>query len=139
MLNEKELAEFVAKLPEHLRFFFEEPPEGLEDEELIAFMQTRLAKVREHFEELKAHGVAADRFLAEAEPTLEEAVQAVKAVEEHQDKLLHLHADVAEAQAHLVRTLLKAVRNAEEHNPFHPDLPEWREQLEELAKQYPKE
>src|SRR5687767_3708141 len=68
LMSEKELAEFVAKLPEHLRFFFEVPAEGLEAEEFFKWTRERLDKVRQHREELMAHGIAADSYLAEAEP-----------------------------------------------------------------------
>jgi hypothetical protein len=64
-MNEKELAELMARLPEHLRFFFVQAPAGLDAEEFIRYSSDLFAKVRQHRDELIAHGIAADRFLAD--------------------------------------------------------------------------
>jgi hypothetical protein len=88
-MNEKELAEFIARLPEHLRFFFEEPPAGMDAEETIRFSRDRMAKVRRHREELIAHGIAADRFLAEAEAKVQDLEEKNTEADKAEDILLH--------------------------------------------------
>lgn len=138
-MDEKELAEFVARLPAHLRFFFDPLPDDLEDEDFMEFMRQRTAQVREFRDELMAHGVAADRFLADAEPKLADLEKVCGEVDQAEDKLLNARADLADAQLNLFRELKKALAEMEEKAPFDPKTEELREELEEWAKIFPKE
>ncbi len=138
-MDENELAEFVARLPAHLRFFFDPVPDDMEDDEAMQFMQERVAKVRKFREELMAHGVAADRFLADAEPQLADLDKICAKIDETEDKLLNARADLADAQLNLFRAMQQALAQMEEKAPFSPQTEELREELEEWAKIFPKE
>jgi hypothetical protein len=138
-MDDKELTEFVARLPAHLRFFFDPLPEDLEHEEFLEFMRARTTRVREFRDELMAHGVAADRFLADAEPKLADVEKVCAEVDQAEDKLLNARADLADAQYKLFCELKKALAHMEENAPFDPKTEELREELEEWAKIFPKE
>jgi hypothetical protein len=139
MMNEEELAKFIAKLPEHLRFFFAQPPSGMEDEEFLKFSRERIAMTRLYRDELIAHGVKADAFLADMVPKLQDMEKACLDVEKAEDDLLMKRADLADAEYELFKQTKKWVESMEEEKPFDPAVQEWREQLDELAKNFPKD
>lgn len=138
-MNEQELAEFVARLPAHLRVFFEPPPEDLEPDAYVNALRERLDWVRRHREELLAHGVAADRFLADMAPKVEDLAARNAEVDLAEDRLLNAQADRADAEYSLFLALKQRFKAMEEENPFAPEVEELREQLEELAENFPKE
>jgi hypothetical protein len=138
-MDEKEFAEFVARLPAHLRFFFDPLPKELEDEEVLQFMRERVARVRELRDEFIAHGVAADRFIAESEPKIAGLELANQEVDRLEDALLNARADLADAQYKLFRASEQALRRMEEEKPFDPQVQELREEIDEWAKHFPKE
>jgi hypothetical protein len=138
-MTEKELAEFVENLPEHLRFFFEKIPPGLDHEEFLAYGEKRLAKVRKHRDELKAHGVNADHFLAEFGKAHGEFAESVAKVEEMETHLLTLRADKADAEFNLFKKMKLLLKQMEEEAPFHPLTEKLREDLAEMAEHFPKE
>jgi len=138
-MNKKELAEFVARLPAHLRFFFEPPPADLDAEELVKFANERFAKVRQYREELIAHGIAADRYISENEGHIRELEKANAKVAKAEDTYLTATADRADAEYKLFQEMKKALAQMEQEKPFDPQVQELREQLEEFAKQFPKE
>jgi hypothetical protein len=138
-MDEKEFAEFVARLPAHLRFFFDPLPPELEDEEVVKFMRERMERVRELRDEFIAHGVAADRFLAESEPKIADLELANQEVDKLEDALLNARADLADAQYNLFRASEQALRVMEEEKPFDPQTQELREEIDEWAKHFPKE
>lgn len=139
MVNEKELAEFVAQLPKHLRFFFEAFPENLEGDEVLEYSRTRLAKVRQHRDELVAHGIAADRFIADMEPRIAAAEKSQAKVDQLEDKLLHARADLADAEYKMFRETEKLLKHMEEQAPFDPLTEQVREDVEEWRKHFPKD
>ena len=138
-MTEQELAEFIASLPAHLRFFFEKPPPGLEAEELLKYSRERLEKVRLHLDELLAHGIPADQFLH----SLEEMVCDLEAkhadVERTEDTFLAATADKADAEYKLFCAARQVLGELLEANPFDPKVQEMRDHLEEWAKHFPKE
>ena len=138
-MNEKELATFIARLPDHLRFFFEQPPKGLEAEELLAFSRERISKVRQHREELIAHGIKADDFLKGAEEVTRPLAEAQGKVEKLEDELLHARANAADAEYALFRVCKETVSAMEEVKPFDSEVQELREEVDEWSKHFPKE
>jgi hypothetical protein len=138
-MNKNELAEFVARLPEHLRFFFHPPTDESDKAEYVKAMGEHLARVRQFEKELLAHGVRADRFLAEAGPTIEAALKSQARIESLEDGLLHAHADSAEAQHKLYKAGGILLKELEEENPFAAGVEDLRELLDEMAEDFPKE
>lgn len=139
MMNEEELAKFIAGLPEHLRFFFVQPPDGMDDEGIIKFSRERIALTRLYRDELIAHGVTADAFLADMVPKIQDLEKACVAVDKAEDAALTARANLADAEYELFKQTKKWVESMEEEKPFDPAVQEWREQLDELAKNFPKE
>jgi hypothetical protein len=139
MMNEEELAKFIAKLPEHLRFFFAQPPSGMEDEEFLKFSRERIAMTRLYRDELIAHGITADAFLADMVPKLQGLEKACLDVDKTEDDLLTKRADLADAEYDLFKQLKQQVESMEEEKPFDPEVQASREQLDELAKNFPKD
>lgn len=139
MMNEKELEKFIAGLPEHLRFFFVQPPEGMDAEEFLKFSREQVAMTRLYRDELIAHGVKADDFLANIVPKFQAAEQACLDVDKSENDLLTARANLADAEYNLFKLMKQGVESMEEEKPFDPAVQEWREQLDELAKNFPKE
>ena len=104
----------------------------------MALLWTFLENVRNFGDRLRKHGLDPDRFIHPLQEQLEAWAKAEKDVDEHQDKVLHLAADVADANRRLVDAIERAVKEAAEEKPFDPDVQDWQEQVEELRRQYPK-
>lgn len=138
-MREKEKAEFLKGVPAHLRFFFELPPKELDAEELTQFLRQRLAQMREHRDELTAHGIPVDQLITDTESDIEALAASNMEVSKAEDTLLNLQADLADTEYDLFKHLQKTLKTLEEENPFHPDVEGLREQVEEMAKHFPKE
>jgi len=110
-----------------------------EDREMkVAILWTFLDNVRTFSDRLRRHGLDPDRIIIPLEACLNDLARAQKDADNAQDKLLHATADLAEASRQQVDNLEAAVNAAAEERPFDPEVQEWKEQLEELRKQYPK-
>jgi hypothetical protein len=138
-MNEKALAEFLTRVPVHLRFWFEAPPGDLEAEEMVEFMRDRCGKARMHRAELTAHGLPADRFIADMEKTIRELAGANAVVEQAEEEYLQAKANTADAEYDMFRACQKALAEAEKDDPADPHVQEMRKGVEELAKHFPKE
>jgi ABC-type transporter Mla subunit MlaD len=110
----------------------------LEGEEKIALLWTFLQNVRDFSERLRQHGLDPDLIVTNLQPKIERLAKSEREVEESQERLLQTAADVGDSMRNLVDGLEAAINVAAEDNPFHPDVQEWKEDLEELRKQYPK-
>ena len=138
-MTPQELSDFIANLPVHLRFFFDPPPKNLEPEEFVTQTREHMAKVRQHRDELLAHGIDADRFLKNMEESVRELEASNDKVEKVEDELLNARADLADAEYDLFLTNRKALEKLEEEKPFDPRVQEVREQMDEWAKHFPRE
>jgi hypothetical protein len=138
-MSEQNDDEFLQRVPEHLRFFFVLPPENLEAEELVAEVRHRVAKAREYREELLARGIPVDRFITQMSAKADDLAAQNKDCDEAQDRLLTAQADLADAEYELFKQMKSAVEKMEEEHRFHPQVQEWREQLDEMSSRFPKE
>jgi hypothetical protein len=110
----------------------------LEGEEKIALLFTLLDNIRDFSDRLRQAGLDPDRMIETLEGPLNVYVQAEKKVQKEQDRLLHAAADAAEATCELVNSMEEAVNAAAEEKPFDPQVQEWKEEIEEIRKQYPR-
>jgi DNA-binding SARP family transcriptional activator len=77
-------------------------------------------------------------LIAGIEPHLKKVAAADKKIEEAQEQFLQAVADGADAEWQAIDALEEAIKWAAEERPFDPQVEEWKEELEELRKQYPK-
>ena len=126
-------------LPPELGFLMElSNAPAMETEEKGPWARGLLKKLAENRELMREYGLDADQMIRDMEPLLEVFEKAQREVEEGQEKLLHLAADVGDGMRRLVDAMEAAVQYASEERPFDPQVQEWKEQVEELRKEYPK-
>ncbi len=107
-------------------------------EELLAWMPKHLERIRLHADLLRRHGFDPDHMIGLVQPSWERLQAAQAEVERTQDALLNATANQAAAARTLVDNFEAAVTEVKATQPFHPDLPEWEDLLEQLREQYPK-
>lgn len=126
-------------LPPELDFLKEFPrAEQLPRDQQLEWLRKQLALVRRHAPLLRQHGFDPDLMIARLQPALDRADATQKAVESAQDDLLHATANQADAIRTLVDALEVALIELRASNPFHPDLDEWEDMIEQLREDYPK-
>ena len=128
------------KFPPGLEFLASiQKAQQTEDREMkCAILWTFLDNVRDHRDLLRKHGYDPERLIVPTEAMLTRVAAADKKVEAMQEQLLQAAADKADAEWLAVDALEEAVKWAAEERPFDPQVEEWKEELEELRKQYPK-
>ena len=110
----------------------------LPPDERLAWTRNHLEQIHRHADLLRQHGFDPDYMIALLQPGLERAEQAERELDRALDNQLHAAADVADAMRNLVDGLEQVVAELKASDPFHPDLPDFEDKLEQLREQYPK-
>lgn len=107
-------------------------------DELLAWLPKQLEQIRLHAGQLRQHGFDPDYMVGLLQPVLARAQAAQAELERAEEERLHAVADQAEAARKVVDAFEQVVAELKAAKPFHPDLPELEDQLEQLRQQYPK-
>jgi hypothetical protein len=108
--------------------------EEMEDEEFALWTQRFAEKVRLYSGLLREQGMDPEQLRAQVDVYK----AALREADVAQEASLHATADKADAERKAVDQFEAMVAAAEEKNPFHPQTQKWKEELQELRKQYPK-
>ena len=127
------------ELPPELQFLHELPRTGeLPADEMLAWMQNLTEQVRRHADLMRQHGIDPDHILKTLQPGLDQLDTAQRKLDAALDIQLHAAADQAEATRNLVDKLEDLVVALRAENPFHPDLDQLEDQIQQLREHYPK-
>jgi hypothetical protein len=136
---EKKPKETKRLFPPGLEFLSEiSHPPPMEPEEKVPWARALLKKLAENRQLMREHGMDADRMIRELEPLVEGLEKSQREVEESQERLLHTAADLGDSMRKFVDGIEELVQYASDERPFDPEVQEWKEQVEEMRKQYPK-
>lgn len=113
--------------------------DALDDEELIAHLRDRIAKVKLHRQEIAAHGLDPDLWLNRDQPLLADLEKMASGIEAANEVVLQTTADLADHRYKLFKASQDLLRQMEEIAPFDSLTEQMREEVEEMAKHMPKE
>jgi hypothetical protein len=111
----------------------------MDEREYLEQVQTYLKRVFTHRELMQAHGLDPQQFILTLMPLLRQSKREQAALDAAENVWLEKIADAADAQRNLFQTLRPILEKLYSENPFHPQVREWKEQLDQWAKEMPKE
>jgi ERCC4-related helicase len=109
-------------------------PEDLERLRKLDLLITRLT---EQQDALTARGVDVPALIAQCRKQYEEYVKSCQEQERAVEDHLQAQANLADAEYQLYLSVKKQVEAVAESEPNHPQLPQWRETLEQWSKNLP--
>jgi hypothetical protein len=109
-----------------------------EDLERLRKLDLLITKLTEQQDALTARGVDVPALIAQCRKQYEEYVKSCQEQERAIEDHLHAQANLADAEYQLYLSVKKQVDAISAEQPDHPQLPQWRETLEQWSKNLPK-
>lgn len=127
-------------LPPELAFLRDQPDfTAMEAEELVTYLEAQHARIRQHADLIRAHGLDPDKLIAFTEPAVRDLKKSCETSDAADEKMYTAMADSADAQYKLFKAMAAITEQLHAECPFDPDVQELKEFVDEWRQHMPKE
>ena len=127
-------------LPPELEFLHQPSDfDGMEAEEVVAHVEAQHARIRQHADLIRAHGLDPDKLIGFTETAVRDLKDSCARCEAAQEQMYHAMTDSADAQYKLFKILDAITQAAYAEQPFDPEVQAMKEFVDEWRQHMPKE